>query len=251
MSAVWPTVLWLVRHGESTGNLARIAAEEAAASTITIAGRDVDVPLSELGQRQARALGAWFRAQPDTARPTVVLSSPYLRAQETARLIVAAAAFDKSCHVVSDERLREKEFGSLSRLTAAGIQATYPEEARRRAEIGKFYYRPPGGESWCDVILRLRSLLDYLQLRHASERVLLITHQVVVLCFRYLLEELDEAQLLSIDRDGDVANCSITTFRAARVGERSGLRLIDYNFVTPLENAGEPVTAAPDIAVKK
>jgi hypothetical protein len=51
--------------------------------------------------------------------------------------------------------------------------------------------------------------------------------------------------------DGDVANCSITTFRAVRTGERPGVRLTNYNFVMPIENAGEPVTDAPDIAVKK
>ncbi|MEP7050142.1 MAG: hypothetical protein ABJB12_07310 [Pseudomonadota bacterium] len=61
-----------------------------------------------------------------------------------------------------------------------------------------------------------------------------------------MLEELDESQLLEIDRAGDLANCSITGFCAAR-----RMRLDDYNVVAPIENAGEQVTAAPDIAVKK
>lgn len=39
--------LWLVRHGESVGNVAATAADAARAETITLATRDADVPLSE------------------------------------------------------------------------------------------------------------------------------------------------------------------------------------------------------------
>ena len=45
----WPERLWLVRHGQSQGNVARDAADEAGSHEIDIDVRDVDVPLSELG----------------------------------------------------------------------------------------------------------------------------------------------------------------------------------------------------------
>ena len=38
--------------------------------------------------------------------------------------------------------------------------AEVPRARRAAAHVGKFYFRPPGGESWCDVILRLRSLIE-------------------------------------------------------------------------------------------
>ena len=57
---IWPDLLYLVRHGESAGNVAREAALKAGEAMIDIDIRDVDVPLSELGQRQAIALGRWF-----------------------------------------------------------------------------------------------------------------------------------------------------------------------------------------------
>ncbi|MYM90859.1 histidine phosphatase family protein, partial [Rugamonas sp. FT82W] len=47
----WPQQLWLARHGQSAGNVARDAAEAGSQLLIDIAGRDVDVPLSPLGQR--------------------------------------------------------------------------------------------------------------------------------------------------------------------------------------------------------
>jgi probable phosphoglycerate mutase len=250
MHSTWPHRLWLVRHGESAGNLALISAERAGASTIEITGRDVDVPLSELGERQARAVGRWFRDQNALDRPSVILSSPYVRALQTTSHLVGEMRMEHvECLV--DERLREKEFGELNRLTKAGILARFPEEARRRADLGKFYYRPPGGESWCDVALRLRSVLHDLQLRFGGERVLVVAHQVVVLCFRYLIEGLDESRLLDIDRAGEVANCSITRFAVNSADEHARLELQEYNFVAPLEESGTPVTAAPDPAVVK
>ena len=83
----WPDRLWIVRHGESAGNIARDAAYASGLAVIDIAERDVDVPLSGLGERQARALGEWFGAQAEEERPTVVLTSPYLRARETVQSI--------------------------------------------------------------------------------------------------------------------------------------------------------------------
>ena len=46
---IWPERLYIVRHGESAGNVAREAANVAGQRIIDIDIRDVDVPLSELG----------------------------------------------------------------------------------------------------------------------------------------------------------------------------------------------------------
>jgi broad specificity phosphatase PhoE len=167
---------------------------------------------------------------------------------QTAALIAESAGWhERNLVQLVDERLREKEFGSLNRLTKAGILQKFPAEAELRGSIGKFYYRPPGGESWCDVLLRMRSVIDEIQLRHAGDRVLIVAHQVVVLCIRYLLENMNEAQILSIDRERDVANCSVTEYEFSQdVGGRPGMRLLRYNFVAPIEAAGEQVTEAPD-----
>ena len=148
-----------------------------------------------------------------------------------------------------DERLREKEFGILDRLTRMGIEQRFPEQAEMRTRLGKFYHRPPGGESWCDVILRLRSVLDTISLHYggAESRVLVVAHQVIVLCLRYLLENLDEAQILEVDRAGEVANCGVTSYSydADPLGT-GGLLFRAYNFVAPLVEAGAPVTSSPD-----
>ncbi len=248
MQQRWPDRLWIVRHGESAGNVARDAAQAAKAARIDLAERDVDVPLSRLGEQQSDTLGRWFAAMPDSARPDALLVSPYRRARQTAERIRAAGGLCADADAPSaDERLREKEFGVLDRLTRYGIEQSYPEQAEFRREIGKFYHRPPGGESWCDVILRLRSALDTISLHQGGRRVLIVGHQVVVLCLRYLLEGLDEDRILAIDREGDVANCGVTEYAFdPAAGPTGGLALVRYNFTAPMEREGTPVTAEPD-----
>src|SRR5687768_11470841 len=83
----WPSRLWLVRHGQSAGNVAREAAVAAGEHLIGLEVRDVDVPLSELGLRQAEAVGRWFAVRPEEERPEVVIASPYARARQTADAI--------------------------------------------------------------------------------------------------------------------------------------------------------------------
>ena len=244
MSRRWPERLWIVRHGESAGNVARDAALKSGRAVIDIAQRDADVPLSNVGEDQARSLGRWFADLPDGERPTTCFVSPYRRAMQTAVLVAREGGVETE-QPIADERLREREFGVLDRLTKMGIEQRFPDQVELRARIGKFYYRPPGGESWTDVILRLRSFLDTLSLHYAEpgSRVLVVAHQVVVLCLRYLIEELDEERVLAIDRQGDIANCGVTEY--ALDGDR--LVLERYNFTTPLSVEGAPVTAEPDV----
>jgi len=248
MEQKWPQQLWLVRHGQSAGNVARDAAEANQQLLIDIAGRDVDVPLSELGRRQADAMSGWFRAMAPADQPSVVLYSPYVRARSTAQAVLDRLNRSQLVAVAADERLREKEFGILDRLTPLGIREKYPELAEQRAHVGKFYFRPPGGESWCDVILRLRNVIDTITREYRGERVLIVGHQVIVNCFRYLLERLDEDAILAIDRAGDVPNCGITEYRFdPAAGKHGKLVLAQANFVAPLEQTGTPVTHQPDL----
>ena len=244
----WPERMWLVRQGQSQGNIARDAADESGAHMIDIDIRDVDVPLSALGEQQAEAAGRWFAALPQEERPEIILSSPYVRAKQTSQIMCKAGALAGGpARAIVDERLREREFGIFDRLTTLGIREKFPEEAAHRRRLGKFYHRPPGGESWADVILRLRSMMNTINLHYCDRRVVVVCHQVVVLCFRYILEELDEAAILEIDKQAEVLNCGICQYEFD--ADPSGLcvpTLSLWNYGTPLESEGAPKTSAPD-----
>ena len=208
----WPSgphALTLVRHGESIGNQADQAARDAGAEELELSVRDADVELSETGRQQAEALGRWMADAPEELRPTLVLSSPYRRAAQTAEVAAARAGLE----VWFDERLRERDLGVFDGLTGRGIRARHPEEAARRTRLGKFYYQPPSGESWADVVLRVRSLLGDLRHGYDGERIWMFSHQAVIMTFRYVLEGIREPDLLEIDRQVQIPNASMTRYR--------------------------------------
>jgi hypothetical protein len=71
---------------------------------------------------------------------------------------------------------------------------------------------------------------------------------VTVNCFRYLLERLNEAEILDIDRQSDVPNCGVTSYEFdPALGRHGKLAPRLVNFVLPLTEAGEPVTDEPDV----
>ncbi|WP_270886947.1 histidine phosphatase family protein [Pedococcus sp. 5OH_020] len=238
VSGPWPAELVLVRHGESVGNVADAAAQKAHADRLTLDYRDADTPLSEAGERQADAVGEHLAAR-GSDTPDVIVTSPYERAAQTAAR--AVRGWGHRQEVIADERLRERDLGLFDGMTGSGIRAEYADEAKRRAWVGKFYYRPPSGESWCDVALRVRSLLVDLRAGYADQRVWLFTHQAVIMAFRYVLENLTEQELLEIDRTRDLPNCSITTYK----GTAHGLELVSFADPAVVSDSAAPQTTEP------
>jgi len=226
-----PRALWFVRHGQSEGNVLRDAAEADELDRVELPTRDADVPLSELGTQQAQAFGRWLAGSPASERPTVVLASPYLRALQTAAHLGAAAAEQGVLlpEIEVDERLRDREMGVWDTLTWRGILATDPQEAERARRTGRYYHRPPGGESWADLVLRLRSLLAELVAGRAAERVLLVSHDVPIQLCRSLLEGTGEADVVRLITGTRYVNCGLSSFEA----EDDRYRMTAYNEVVP------------------
>jgi 2,3-bisphosphoglycerate-dependent phosphoglycerate mutase len=235
----WPEALWLVRHGESEGNVADVAARKIGAARLDLDVNDIDVPLSPLGEDQARALGERVARLSPKECPTTVVVSPYRRARQTADIALSVGGL-QGLPTTVDERLRDREQGVLDRLTATGIQDRYPAEAERRRYVGKFWYRPPGGESWADVAQRVRAALGDLRLDHDGERVLLVAHDVPILLARYVIEQLDVGDVLALG--GAVGNCSLTRYDAGQ----GGLRLSSFNDTSHIEAHDDAVVTAHD-----
>jgi broad specificity phosphatase PhoE len=228
---------WLavVRHGLSTGNVTAERAETGGAEVIDIPERDADVPLADLGREQAEAVGRLLAER----EPGLAVISPYLRTRQTAEIALKEAGVE----MIVDERLRDRELGVLDLLTGRGVQARLPDEARRRTRLGKFYYRPPGGESWADVLLRLRALLREIRQDHPGGRVVLFAHEATVLMVRYLAEGLSEPELMELARGTTIANCTVSSWR------RSGARLEPelFNSVDHLHREDTPPTRQEDV----
>ncbi|MDQ1083123.1 MULTISPECIES: histidine phosphatase family protein [Microbacterium] len=227
------TRLWLIRHGESEGNVAASEADRTGSPVIALDIRDADVELSPTGRDQAEALGTWLRSVASDVDEYWV--SPYRRARQT--LAIALDDVPTASQALVDERLRDRELGILDLLTWQGVQELHPEEAARRRHLGKFFHRPPGGESWADVALRLRSFF-----RDALERpaptVVVVAHDAVIMLILYILLNLDEAKLLAFAASHTVRNASVTEL----VHNDEGWKLVTFSAVDHLESQGADVT---------
>jgi probable phosphoglycerate mutase len=221
--------LILIRHGQSTANVLFPRAAAAGLQESGLTSRDTDVELTDLGVEQARAIGRWLAALPPDDRPQVVITSPYLRAGETWRIAAQESGLDLPAPTI-DDRLVDRLLGDLEMMTEAAVAQRYPDEHGRRHTSGPYHYRPPGGETFGDIAVRLSSFLDDLNRDHAGERVLVVAHDAVVLMMRSVIEGLSWDEIAAVENAGSVRNASITRFDG-----RSGRLVLDrYNSVDHL-----------------
>ncbi|GAB3036132.1 histidine phosphatase family protein [Parafrigoribacterium mesophilum] len=223
--------LVLVRHGQSTANVdaadAADASQASKPSSTRRSVRDPDVALTELGERQSAAVGRWLATLPAGAAPEAVWSSPYRRAAETTRIAMTAAGLSGPARL--DERLRDREAGVTDGATGGEIQGLWSQESERRRRLGKFYYRPPGGESWADVALRVRFFLADLD-RAGARRVLIVSHDTPIVVIRYACQGLSEAEVLALEKTSPLRNASVS--RLIRTAD--GWSVAEYNTVAHL-----------------
>jgi broad specificity phosphatase PhoE len=176
----------------------------------------------------------------------VVITSPYLRARETWRIAADASGLPFP-EPATDDRLVDRLLGDLEMMTRAAIARRFPDEEQRRADAGDYRYRPPSGESFADIEVRLRSFLDDLNREHAGRRVVVVAHDAVVLMMRAVIEQLDWDRVVEVSTGNTVRNASITRFDGA-----SGRLVLDrYNSVDHLPPDALPSdvsSAAPDQA---
>jgi probable phosphoglycerate mutase len=216
--------LLVVRHGESTANAAFTGGQ-----AVPLSGRDADIPLTPLGERQSEALGDLLASWPPQRCPEVTLCSPYLRARRTYEL-ASAAALRRGVTLPTarvDDRLPDRRMGELELMPAAAIRAGRPGEMDRLDAEGIYHYRPPGGESLADVADRLTLLLADINRTYAGRRVLLVAHDAIVAVLHYLLDRPSLADFTAHLAENPAANASIT-----RWADTDGkLRMVEYNVV--------------------
>jgi broad specificity phosphatase PhoE len=255
----WPLELLIVRHGQSEANVRKQLAAEARDRGETLESawafthqRDMDTELTLIGNQQTFSLGQYlggkyptndvYRANlksgpayPHTRYGMIetILMSPYVRTRQSTENIVRGLGYRPN--IVVEERIREIEFGLMDGLNREGVRLKYPDEAARRDRDGKYWYRPPGGESRPDVRLRVHSVLDTLNRDYVGQRVLIVCHSVVVLAFRSLIERWGEDQYMRVDQEDDVKNAGLTRYlRDLKPSGTHKLVLAEYNFEAPL-----------------
>jgi ribonuclease H / adenosylcobalamin/alpha-ribazole phosphatase len=150
-----PTITVLLRHGDT-----RLSPEH------RMSGQR-DVPLSADGARQAKAAAGKLAAE---GAIDAVVTSPLRRAAATA----AIAGAELGLTPVTDEDLRETDFGDWEGWTLAQVRERWP------AAVAAWQHdpeqAPPGGESFADTAHRVRHACDRLLREYPGEKVLVVSH---------------------------------------------------------------------------
>lgn len=129
-----------------------------------------DVDLSATGEVQAREMGDRYRE--------VEIAAVYCSDLKRARNTAGIAFGSRPLPVHADTRLRECDYGDLTRAPTATI-----DEVRLECITTPF----PGGESYEQAVARVRDWLTHAERRHADETIVVIGHRATFYAFEHLL----------------------------------------------------------------
>lgn len=147
--------LLLVRHAESEGNRAACFTPHP------------DIPITPEGRIQAREAAARLRV----FAPAHVVSSPYLRARQTAHILAEELGLG-DVRVEAD--LRERSYGDFAGLPYATPRPGFDPTCY-------WDWCPPNGESLVEVVARAGAALDRVVADGDGRDVVVVSHGAVML----------------------------------------------------------------------
>jgi broad specificity phosphatase PhoE len=215
MTVERPAVLVLVRHAESARNVAKkgntfFLDDESRKAVQGIA--DHHVPITDEGRRQAELTGRALRAE--FGAFDYVYHSGYRRTQETAEHLLAAYTVEE-CEAMRVRHhlfLRERDAGWTYDMTTVEAETAFPWLQGYWDTFGRFFARPPGGESLAELAERVYLFLGMLFRDRAQQRVLVVSHGGTLRVFRYLLERWTHDEFLERWESEPVPNCAVTSY---------------------------------------
>jgi broad specificity phosphatase PhoE len=251
----WPTELLLIRHAESAYNdmkkrkdadpdyrrfrklfendrsnpeiqpLSRILHKRHA-----LGFSDRDTPISPQGELQASMTGRGMR-ESGMSSPDVIFVSPYLRTEQTLRILQEEWPDLQKATVYREERIREKDHGLALLYNDWRIyHLMHPEQAELNTLLGEYDYRFLNGENIPDVRERNLSWITTLTREFSGKRVMAITHHLTILATRANFERLSPKQFLYLDEHEKPANCGVTRYTGnPDLGSHGKLELREYN----------------------
>lgn len=192
-------MIYLVRHGETAHNRDGLGLGRA------------DVELTELGRRQAEAVGLKFA----DLRFGRILSSPLQRAKTVADEI----ARHHGPEVELLESLTELDVGETEGLAFAEMRARYPEFLAQWAGLDGHLARMPGGESMADLAERIETMAAEVLSTAEAEPVVVVSHNFVLRALLCRLLNLDVGKFRSFELG--LASVSSVVLRNGRTSVRN------------------------------
>ncbi len=138
-----------------------------------------DIPLCTQGVEDARNWAQRLAAEPYD----LILSSPLIRAEQTARIILEKAGSD----IEIVDGLKEQDFGQWEGKTLKELREQFPGQVESQEAKG-WAFCPPQGEARTAVLDRALSALARACGRNAGKRLLVVTHSSVIKILIYHLQ---------------------------------------------------------------
>jgi broad specificity phosphatase PhoE len=189
----------LVRHGKSAGNV--LSHRPQKDFYLPHGMTDETLPLTDRGKAQASKTGEWLsKNYPEGF--DVIISSPFLRAKETAEFACIAARWDV-VNIIFEPLAVERDWGVFLDVHT-GQQRDFNDVLRRDRRGGRI----PGGESLDETRARAHDFLRKLHSEYEGKRILVFTHgEFIQECIAAALEELGQPTDLAFGKKP--RNCQV------------------------------------------
>ncbi len=247
-----PKNLFLVRHGQSEGNLVRKQFEESKDESLYskefLGLHESEYLLTELGISQAKKAGEWFVQNNFTSFFRMLVSNNKRAIQTAVYLGLPNALW------MMDYNLRERDGGLFNAITPSERDSKYANE-QKFYDSQPFLFRPPQGESIADVCMRVKIVLDTLARECDGKNVIIVNHGHVMRTFKIVLERysLNTANdYLSTEEEwGRVPNCAIIQFTRENPFDKSQGLSDSFGWVRMIRPAGGGPLEDPFVPIER
>jgi len=178
-----PTI-YFIRHGETDWNRDRRYQGQR------------DIPLNETGRAQARRNGAALGMFLPAVAEAAFLASPLSRARETMDIVRGALGLPREGYTI-DARLAELSYGAWEGTLQDDVATSDPDGLAARVR-DPFRWRPDHGESYADLLGRVRSWLGEI-----GGDCVVVSHGGVSRCLRALRLGLDPELIPELESPQD------------------------------------------------
>lgn len=223
----------LIRHGQAESNVTKSIS----------AHPDDDNHLTDLGTQQAHAGGEALVGR----GVTMIVTSPYIRTQETARIIADTLGLPPSA-VHTDARFEEWRITPLSGQPISALRTVCPTYADRFATSCA-----PGAETLADMKRRIGEALYELERTYHDETILIVGHEYTAWMAECIAQGATVPECVRIRGDGDdfIKNGEVRTLDFVPLPHNDAY---EFDFHRPyiddlavVGDDGAPLTRVPDV----
>lgn len=223
----------LMRHGQALSNAQHFASTMATAEN----------HLTDLGRSQAAASGKKL----EDAGIDLIITTPILRAQETADIVAEHIGYKKE-DILVDERMREIDVGELEGQSNKAFHDFFGFSYETM-----FEKRPEGGENLTDVRRRVGDFFYDLEKKYQGKKILIVAHEYPIWLAEAIARGADQKETVAmkVPRPDYYGHAEFRTLDFVPLPHNDNYELdlhrpyIDE--VELLDEAGKPLTRIPEV----